>query len=49
LRAASVFDHERIAQLIDPEALEVPSRVSTAQYARLLDERRQLCAMGRCG
>ncbi|MCK0121192.1 biotin/lipoyl-binding protein [Loktanella sp. F6476L] len=29
--------NERIAQLIDPNALEVSFRVSTSQYARLLD------------
>lgn len=29
--------NERIAQLIDPDALEVSFRVSTSQYARLLD------------
>ena len=35
-------NNERIAQLIDPYALEVAFRVSTAQYARLLDENGQL-------
>jgi multidrug efflux pump subunit AcrA (membrane-fusion protein) len=30
--------NERLAQLIDPAALEVAFRVSTAQYARLLDD-----------
>lgn len=34
--------NERIAQLIDPNALEVAFRVSTAQYARLLDDNGQL-------
>lgn len=29
---------ERLAQIIDPEALEVAFRVSTSQYSRLLDE-----------
>ncbi len=33
-----VANNERLAQLIDPEALEVSFRVSTAQYARLLDD-----------
>ncbi|MBT0958020.1 HlyD family efflux transporter periplasmic adaptor subunit [Alphaproteobacteria bacterium KMM 3653] len=32
-----VAQNERIAGLVDPEALEVSFRVSTAQYARLLD------------
>lgn len=32
-----VTPNERIAQLIDPTALEVSFRVSTSQYARLLD------------
>lgn len=30
--------NERLAQLIDPDALEVAFRVSTSQYARLLDD-----------
>lgn len=30
--------NERLAQLIDPQTLEVAFRVSTSQYARLLDE-----------
>jgi multidrug efflux pump subunit AcrA (membrane-fusion protein) len=33
-----VTPNERIATLIDPESLEVVFRVSTAQYARLLDD-----------
>ena len=33
-----VTQNERIATLIDPDALEVAFRVSTAQYARLLGE-----------
>ncbi len=33
-----VSSNERIAQLIDPDALEVAFRVSTAQYTRLLDD-----------
>lgn len=33
-----VANNERLAQLIDPDALEVTFRISTAQYARLLDE-----------
>ena len=34
---ASVGANERLAQLIDPTALEVSFRLSTAQYLRLLD------------
>lgn len=33
-----VTPNERIAQLVDPNALEVSFRVSTSQYARLLNE-----------
>lgn len=33
-----ITPNERIAQLVDPTALEVSFRVSTSQYARLLDE-----------
>ncbi|AXI45302.1 efflux transporter periplasmic adaptor subunit [Sulfitobacter sp. SK012] len=33
-----VSANERLADLIDPDALEVSFRVSTAQYVRLLDE-----------
>lgn len=33
-----VSANERIAQIIDPDALEVAFRVSTSQYARLLDD-----------
>ena len=33
-----VSQNERIAELIDPDALEVAFRVSAGQYARLLDE-----------
>jgi len=32
-----VTQNERVAELVDPDALEVQFRVSTAQYARLLD------------
>ncbi|MEO1604457.1 MAG: HlyD family efflux transporter periplasmic adaptor subunit [Pseudomonadota bacterium] len=32
-----VTQNEKLAELIDPDALEVSFRVSTAQYARLLD------------
>ena len=32
-----VANNEKLAQLIDPDALQVSFRVSTAQYARLLD------------
>ncbi|NKB29169.1 MAG: HlyD family efflux transporter periplasmic adaptor subunit [Rhodobacteraceae bacterium] len=35
-----VANNERLASLIDPAALEVAFRVSTAQYTRLLDEGR---------
>jgi len=34
-----VSANERLAELIDPDDLEVSFRLSTAQYARLLDER----------
>ena len=33
-----VSPNEQLAELVDPDALEVSFRVSTAQYARLLDE-----------
>lgn len=33
-----VSPNERLARIIDPDALEVAFRVSTTQYARLLDE-----------
>ena len=33
-----VANNERLAQLIDPKALEVSFRISTAQYAQLLDD-----------
>ncbi|MBE1285743.1 MAG: HlyD family efflux transporter periplasmic adaptor subunit [Rhodobacteraceae bacterium] len=33
-----VSANEKLAELVDPKALEVAFRVSTAQYARLLDE-----------
>jgi multidrug efflux pump subunit AcrA (membrane-fusion protein) len=36
---------ERIAQIVDPEALEVVFRVSTSQYARLLDEAGRLVGL----
>lgn len=36
-RGGLVSTNERLAQLIDPRALEVSFRLSTAQYARLLD------------
>ncbi|WP_300513259.1 HlyD family efflux transporter periplasmic adaptor subunit [Aliiroseovarius sp.] len=38
VRGRLVQTNERLAQLIDPEALEVSFRLSTAQYTRLLDE-----------
>jgi len=34
--------NEKLAELVDPEALEVAFRVSTAQYVRLLDDQGQL-------
>ncbi|MEL7213617.1 MAG: HlyD family efflux transporter periplasmic adaptor subunit [Pseudomonadota bacterium] len=37
-----VAENEQIAQLIDPNALEVAFRVSTGQYARLLNDRGSL-------
>ncbi|NNE52215.1 MAG: efflux RND transporter periplasmic adaptor subunit [Sulfitobacter sp.] len=37
-----VSPNERLAELIDPDDLEVSFRVSTAQYARLLDEKGDL-------
>lgn len=37
-----VANNEKLAQLIDPDALEVSFRVSTAQYARLLDDEGKL-------
>ena len=37
-----VSSNERLADLIDPDDLEVSFRLSTAQYARLLDEEGQL-------
>jgi multidrug resistance efflux pump len=36
---------ERIAQIVDAEALEVVFRVSTSQYARLIDEAGQLVGL----
>jgi multidrug resistance efflux pump len=36
---------ERIAQIVDPEALEVVFRVSTSQYARLIDEAGRLVGL----
>lgn len=37
-----VSQNEELAQLVDPAALEVGFRLSTAQYARLLNDARQL-------
>ncbi len=37
-----VSANEKLAELIDPEALEVAFRVSTAQYVRLLDDNGRL-------
>jgi RND family efflux transporter MFP subunit len=39
-----VSANERLGELIDPNALEVAFRVSTSQYAQLLDETRRLRA-----
>lgn len=39
-----VSANEKLAELIDPAALEVAFRISTAQYARLLDDRGALIA-----
>ena len=36
--------NERVGQLIDPSALEVAFRVSTQQYARLLNEDKPIAA-----
>ncbi|MGH1445874.1 MAG: efflux RND transporter periplasmic adaptor subunit [Cognatishimia sp.] len=38
VKGGLVSANERLAQLIDPNALEVTFRVSTAQYTRLIDE-----------
>lgn len=38
VKGGLVSAKERLAQLIDPNALEVTFRVSTAQYTRLIDE-----------
>ncbi|QDY68569.1 efflux RND transporter periplasmic adaptor subunit [Qingshengfaniella alkalisoli] len=40
-----VSENEMLAQLVDPDALEVAVRLSTAQYARLLDEQASLMSM----
>lgn len=37
-----VSNNERLANLVDPDRLEVSFRISTAQYARLLDENGKL-------
>lgn len=42
---ALVARNEALGRLIDPDALEVAFRVSTAQYARLLDEAGRLPAL----
>lgn len=39
-----VSNNEQVARLVDPQALEVAFRVSTAQYARLLDDSGALTA-----
>ena len=38
VKGGLVQNNERLAQLVDPSALEVAFRVSTTEYARLLDE-----------
>lgn len=38
VQGVTVAPNERLARLIDPDALEVSFRLSTAQYLRLLDE-----------
>ncbi|MCG6903866.1 MAG: HlyD family efflux transporter periplasmic adaptor subunit [Rhodobacter sp.] len=38
VKGGLVQNNERLAQLVDPAALEVSFRVSTTEYARLLDE-----------
>ncbi|MGB7317795.1 MAG: HlyD family efflux transporter periplasmic adaptor subunit [Planktotalea sp.] len=38
-RGGLVSTNERLAELIDPDALEVSFRLSTAQYARLLNDK----------
>jgi multidrug resistance efflux pump len=40
-----VSPNERIAEIVDPEALEVVFRVSTSQYARLIDEAGRLVGL----
>ena len=44
LRGGLVGANEQVATLIDPTNLEVAFRVSTSQYARLLDDRGRLIA-----
>ena len=39
-----VSPSERLAELVDPDALDVSFRISTGQYARLLDDEGQLMA-----
>ena len=38
LAGGIVTPNERLAQLVDPDALEVSFRISTAQYTRLIDD-----------
>lgn len=38
VRGGLVQNNERVAQLVDPDLLEVAFRVSTSEYARLLDD-----------
>lgn len=44
VKGGLVQNNERIAELVDPAALEVAFRVSTAEYARLLDDAQGLIA-----
>lgn len=42
VKGGIVTANERLARIVDPAALEVAFRVSTAQFARLIDERGRL-------
>ena len=43
-----VSSNEILAELVDPDRLEVAFRVSTVQYARLLDAKTARCVTRRC-
>ncbi len=45
VKGGLVNANERLAQLIDPSALEVTFRLSAAQYARILDEQGRLLGL----